>query len=188
MPDSAVLWGRTSHPTLLFLAIDLTEIQCDVSDISRQYEGLGTALRERLQQLSAMLERMQAVQEEAGAVLQWLESKERTLSELEASSSPTKTETMRAQAEHNKVSASERSCIRRPHQQARCCCCCCGEVEVPDLPWGIPSRWGRSPPSAPGRLFGSAGLVVALPAPCGKLFPIHGALGAKLACAAAAEK
>eukprot|EP00076_Gallus_gallus_P029335 XP_015153383.2 microtubule-actin cross-linking factor 1 isoform X27 [Gallus gallus] len=86
---------------------DLTEIQCDVSDVSRQYEGLGAALRERLQQLSAMLERMQAVQEEAGAVLQWLESKERTLSELEASSSPTKTETMRAQAEHNKAFLAE---------------------------------------------------------------------------------
>ncbi|XP_031450611.1 microtubule-actin cross-linking factor 1 isoform X9 [Phasianus colchicus] len=86
---------------------DLTEIQCDVSDVSRQYEGLGAALKERLQQLSAMLEGMQAVQEEAGAVLQWLESKERTLSELEASSSPTKTETMRAQAEHNKAFLAE---------------------------------------------------------------------------------
>ncbi|XP_072211796.1 microtubule-actin cross-linking factor 1 isoform X4 [Excalfactoria chinensis] len=86
---------------------DLTEIQCDVSDVSRQYEGLGAALRERLQQLSAMLERMQAVQEEAGAVLQWLESKERALSELEASSSPTKTETVRAQAEHNKAFLAE---------------------------------------------------------------------------------
>uniref|UniRef100_A0A8C9FYF4 EF-hand domain-containing protein n=1 Tax=Pavo cristatus TaxID=9049 RepID=A0A8C9FYF4_PAVCR len=86
---------------------DLTEIQCDVSDVSRQYEGLGAALRERLQQLSAMLERMRAVQEEAGAVLQWLESKERTLLELEASSSPTKTETMRAQAEHNKAFLAE---------------------------------------------------------------------------------
>ncbi|XP_015738882.1 microtubule-actin cross-linking factor 1 isoform X19 [Coturnix japonica] len=86
---------------------DLTEIQCDVSDVSRQYEGLGTELQERLQQLSAMLERMQEVQEEAGAVLQWLESKERTLSELEASSSPTKTETMRAQAEHNKAFLAE---------------------------------------------------------------------------------
>ncbi|POI31807.1 hypothetical protein CIB84_004441 [Bambusicola thoracicus] len=86
---------------------DLTEIQCDVSDVRRQYEGLGAALRERLQQLSAMLEGMQAVQEEAGAVLQWLESKERTLSELEASSSPTKTETMRAQAEHNKAFLAE---------------------------------------------------------------------------------
>lgn len=109
MPGSAVLWGRSPHPRLLFLAIDLTEIQCDVSDVSRQYEGLGAALRERLQQLSAMLERMQAVQEEAGTVLQWLESKERTLSELEASSSPTKTETMRAQAEHNKVTSKEQS-------------------------------------------------------------------------------
>uniref|UniRef100_A0A8C3LB73 Microtubule actin crosslinking factor 1 n=1 Tax=Chrysolophus pictus TaxID=9089 RepID=A0A8C3LB73_CHRPC len=86
---------------------NLTEIQCDVSDVSRQYEGLGAALKERLQQLSAMLEGMQAVQEEAGAVLQWLESKERTLSELEASSSPTKTETVRAQAEHNKAFLAE---------------------------------------------------------------------------------
>lgn len=101
--------GPLSSSQAALLAIDLTEIQCDVSDVSRQYEGLGAALRERLQQLSAMLERMQAVQEEAGAVLQWLESKERTLSELEASSSPTKTETMRAQAEHNKVTSKEQS-------------------------------------------------------------------------------
>ncbi|NXK54180.1 MACF1 factor, partial [Chauna torquata] len=86
---------------------DLTEIQCDVSDVTQQYEGLGVALRERQQQLSAMLEKMQEVQEEASAVLKWLESKERTLSELEASSSPTKTETMRAQAEHNKAFLAE---------------------------------------------------------------------------------
>ncbi|XP_035201680.1 microtubule-actin cross-linking factor 1 isoform X6 [Oxyura jamaicensis] len=86
---------------------DLTEIQCDVSDVTQQYEGLGVALRERQQQLSAMLEKMQEVQEEASAMLKWLESKERTLSELEASSSPTKTETMRAQAEHNKAFLAE---------------------------------------------------------------------------------
>ncbi|XP_065600701.1 microtubule-actin cross-linking factor 1 isoform X5 [Cyrtonyx montezumae] len=86
---------------------DLTEIQCDVSDVSRQYEGLGAVLRERRQQLSAVLQRVQAVQEEAGAVLQWLESKERALSELEASTSPTRTETMRAQAEHNKAFLAE---------------------------------------------------------------------------------
>lgn len=84
---------------------DLTEIQCDVSDVTQQYQGLGAALRERQQQLSAMLEKMQEVQEEASSMLKWLESKERTLSELDASSSPTKTETMRAQAEHNKVTA-----------------------------------------------------------------------------------
>lgn len=76
-----------------------------MSDVSRQYQGLGAALRERQQQLSAMLEKMQEVQEEASSMLKWLESKERTLSELDASSSPTKTETMRAQAEHNKVTS-----------------------------------------------------------------------------------
>ncbi|NWR87996.1 MACF1 factor, partial [Furnarius figulus] len=86
---------------------DLTEIQCDVSDVTQQYQALGTALRERQQQLSAMLEKMQEVQEEASAMLKWLESKERTLSELDASSSPTKTETMRAQAEHNKAFLAE---------------------------------------------------------------------------------
>ena len=88
-----------------FLETDLTEIQCDVSDVTQQYRGLGAALRERQQQLSAMLEAMQEVQEEASSMLKWLESKERTLSELDASSSPTKTETMRAQAEHNKVNS-----------------------------------------------------------------------------------
>ncbi|XP_071655127.1 microtubule-actin cross-linking factor 1 isoform X4 [Patagioenas fasciata] len=86
---------------------DLTEIQCDVSDVSRQHQALGAALRERQQQLAAMLEKMQEVQEEASSMLKWLESKERTLSELDASSSPTKTETMRAQAEHNKAFLAE---------------------------------------------------------------------------------
>uniref|UniRef100_A0A663FIC0 Microtubule actin crosslinking factor 1 n=1 Tax=Aquila chrysaetos chrysaetos TaxID=223781 RepID=A0A663FIC0_AQUCH len=90
-----------------FLETDLTEIQCDVSDVTQQYQGLGAALRERQQQLSAMLEKMQDVQEEASSMLKWLESKERTLSELDASSSPTKTETMRAQAEHNKAFLAE---------------------------------------------------------------------------------
>ncbi|KAM8998498.1 microtubule-actin cross-linking factor 1 isoform 14-T14 [Ara ararauna] len=86
---------------------DLTEIQCDVSDVTQQYQGLGAALQERHQQLSAMLEKMQEVQEEASSMLKWLELKERTLSELDASSSPTKTETMRAQAEHNKAFLAE---------------------------------------------------------------------------------
>uniref|UniRef100_A0A663NAU9 Microtubule actin crosslinking factor 1 n=1 Tax=Athene cunicularia TaxID=194338 RepID=A0A663NAU9_ATHCN len=86
---------------------DLTEIQCDVSDVTQQYQSLGVALQERQQQLSAMLEKMQEVQEEASSMLKWLESKERTLSELDASSSPTKTETVRAQAEHNKAFLAE---------------------------------------------------------------------------------
>ncbi|KAM6239694.1 microtubule-actin cross-linking factor 1 isoform 9-T9 [Porphyrio hochstetteri] len=86
---------------------DLTEIQCDVSDVTQQYQALGTALQERQQQLSAMLEKMEEVQEEASSMLKWLESKEQTLLELDASSSPTKTETMRAQAEHNKAFLAE---------------------------------------------------------------------------------
>ncbi|XP_026581615.1 microtubule-actin cross-linking factor 1-like, partial [Pseudonaja textilis] len=82
---------------------DLTEIQCDMSDVNQQYEGLGAALRGRLEQLSAMLEKMREAQDQVNAVLTWLEEKEQALKVLEASSSPTKSETMRAQAEHNKV-------------------------------------------------------------------------------------
>ncbi|KAM6427631.1 microtubule-actin cross-linking factor 1 isoform 6-T6 [Liasis olivaceus] len=82
---------------------DLTEIQCDMSDVNQQYEGLGAALRGRLEQLSAMLEKMREAQEEVDSVLTWLEEKEQALKVLEASSSPTRSEAMRAQAEHNKV-------------------------------------------------------------------------------------
>uniref|UniRef100_A0A8C3VFF4 Microtubule actin crosslinking factor 1 n=1 Tax=Catharus ustulatus TaxID=91951 RepID=A0A8C3VFF4_CATUS len=99
--------GSAADPRLDFLGADLTEIQCDVSDVARRYQALGTALQERQQQLSAMLDSMQQVQEEASSMLRWLESKEKTLSELDASSSPTKTETMRAQAEHNKAFLAE---------------------------------------------------------------------------------
>ncbi|XP_060114418.1 microtubule-actin cross-linking factor 1 isoform X4 [Heteronotia binoei] len=82
---------------------DLTEIQCDVSDVNQQYEGLGAALRERQEELSAMLAKMRGAQEEAGSVLKWLESKEQALLVLEASSSPTKSETVKAQADRNKA-------------------------------------------------------------------------------------
>uniref|UniRef100_A0A8C5JGZ6 Microtubule actin crosslinking factor 1 n=1 Tax=Junco hyemalis TaxID=40217 RepID=A0A8C5JGZ6_JUNHY len=105
-PPKAGEWWPALLRTSLLSAY-LTEIQCDVSDVSRRYQALGAALQERLQQLSAMLDSMQQVQEEASSMLKWLESKERMLSELDASSSPTKTETMRAQAEHNKAFLAE---------------------------------------------------------------------------------
>ncbi|XP_070621008.1 microtubule-actin cross-linking factor 1 isoform X2 [Erythrolamprus reginae] len=82
---------------------DLTQIQCDMSDVSQQYEALGAALRGRLAQLSAMLEKMRGVQEEVGSVLSWLQEKEQALEVLGASASPTQSETVRAQAEHNKA-------------------------------------------------------------------------------------
>ncbi|XP_049734789.1 microtubule-actin cross-linking factor 1 isoform X2 [Elephas maximus indicus] len=86
---------------------DLTEIQCDMSDVNLKYEKLGGVLQERQESLQAMLSRMQEVQKEASSVLQWLESKEEVLKAMDASSSPTKTETVRAQAESNKAFLAE---------------------------------------------------------------------------------
>ncbi|OWK04762.1 MACF1, partial [Cervus elaphus hippelaphus] len=86
---------------------DLTEIQCDMSDVNLKYEKLGGVLRERQESLQAVLSRMQEVQKQASSVLQWLESKEEVLKGLDASSSPTKTETVRAQAESNKAFLAE---------------------------------------------------------------------------------
>lgn len=92
-------------PDLIFVSmiLDLTEIQCDMSDVNLKYEKLGGVLQERQESLQAVLSRMQEVQKEAGSVLQWLESKEEVLKAMDASSSPTKPETVRAQAESNKV-------------------------------------------------------------------------------------
>nr|XP_023488814.1 microtubule-actin cross-linking factor 1 isoform X28 [Equus caballus] len=85
---------------------DLTEIQCDMSDVNLKYEKLGGILQERHESLQAVLSRMQEVQKEASSVLQWLESKEEVLKAMDASS-PTKTETVRAQAESNKAFLTE---------------------------------------------------------------------------------
>ncbi|XP_074190545.1 microtubule-actin cross-linking factor 1 isoform X19 [Rhinolophus sinicus] len=86
---------------------DLTEIQCDMSDINLKYEKLGGVLQDHQEKLQAVFSRMQEVQKEASSVLQWLESKEEVLKGMDASSSPTKTETVRAQAESNKAFLAE---------------------------------------------------------------------------------
>ncbi|NXD11445.1 MACF1 factor, partial [Nothocercus nigrocapillus] len=92
---------------LLLLPLDLREIQCQTSEVNKCYEGLGVTLRERQQQLSAILERMEDVQKEAASILNWLELKECTLSKLEAASSPAKTKTLSDKAEHNKAFLAE---------------------------------------------------------------------------------
>lgn len=74
-----------------------------MSDINLKYEKLGGVLQDHQEKLQAVFSRMQEVQKEASSVLQWLESKEEVLKGMDASSSPTKTETVRAQAESNKV-------------------------------------------------------------------------------------
>ncbi|XP_062818935.1 microtubule-actin cross-linking factor 1 isoform X7 [Anolis carolinensis] len=86
---------------------DLTEIQCDVSDVNLRYEGLGGNLRGRREQAAAILAKMREAKEEVGSALAWLESQERALDALEASASPSKPEAVRAQAEHNKVFLTE---------------------------------------------------------------------------------
>lgn len=74
-----------------------------MSDVNLKYEKLGGILHERQESLQAILNRMEEVQKEANSVLQWLESKEEVLKSMDAMSSPTKTETVKAQAESNKV-------------------------------------------------------------------------------------
>uniref|UniRef100_A0A8C0XN68 Microtubule-actin cross-linking factor 1 n=1 Tax=Castor canadensis TaxID=51338 RepID=A0A8C0XN68_CASCN len=86
---------------------DLTEIQCDMSDVNLKYEKLGGVLREHQESLQTILSRMEEVQKEASSVLQWLESKEEVLKTMDASLSPTKTETVKAQAESNKAFLTE---------------------------------------------------------------------------------
>ncbi|XP_069934821.1 microtubule-actin cross-linking factor 1 isoform X35 [Oryctolagus cuniculus] len=86
---------------------DLTEIQCDMSDVNLKYEKLGGLLQERQESLQAVLDRMDEVQKEANSVLQWLESKEEVLKTMDASLSPTRTETVKAQAESNKAFLAE---------------------------------------------------------------------------------
>ncbi|XP_073471424.1 microtubule-actin cross-linking factor 1 isoform X15 [Aquarana catesbeiana] len=84
---------------------DLTGIQCDVSEISQKYEHLGLVLRNREEQLSTMLEKIQKVQQETNQMLKWLESKEQIITAVNVS--PKKSEIVRAQAEQNKEFISE---------------------------------------------------------------------------------
>lgn len=74
-----------------------------MSDVNLKYEKLGGVLRERQESLQAVFNRMNEIQKETNSVLQWLESKEEILKTMDASLSPTKTETVKAQAESNKV-------------------------------------------------------------------------------------
>ncbi|NXA41394.1 MACF1 factor, partial [Eudromia elegans] len=82
---------------------DLTEIQCDVADVSQQHEALGAAARARQHRLAELLQAVREAQDQAAAALRWLETRECALSKLEASFSPTRTESVRAQAERNKA-------------------------------------------------------------------------------------
>lgn len=101
--NQSVVWRAIPNLISVSVILDLTEIQCDMSDTNLKYEKLGGVLQDHQEKLQAVFSRMREVQKEASSVLQWLESKEEVLKGMDASSSPTKTETVRAQAESNKV-------------------------------------------------------------------------------------
>ncbi|XP_032901183.1 microtubule-actin cross-linking factor 1 isoform X22 [Amblyraja radiata] len=84
---------------------ELAEIQQNVSDVNHNYKILGNTLKECQDHLSATLNQMQEVEEETASIMNWLESKEQTLTSL--SSSSIKTQAMKAQVEQNKVHLAE---------------------------------------------------------------------------------
>ncbi|XP_078279424.1 microtubule-actin cross-linking factor 1 isoform X11 [Rhinoraja longicauda] len=94
-PDTAVLTSKT----------ELAEIQQNVSDVNHNYKILGNTLKECQDHLSTTLNQMQEVEEETASIMNWLESKEQTLTSL--SSSSIKTQAMKAQVEQNKVHLAE---------------------------------------------------------------------------------
>lgn len=69
--------------------------------MNHNYKILGNTLKECQDHLSATLNQMQEVEEETASIMNWLESKEQTLTSL--SSSSIKTQAMKAQVEQNKV-------------------------------------------------------------------------------------
>ncbi|XP_041069007.1 microtubule-actin cross-linking factor 1 isoform X4 [Carcharodon carcharias] len=99
--ESLIMEITSSDTTLLSSKTELTEIQQNVSDVNHNYKTLGNVLKERQDHLWATINQMQEVQEETNSVMKWLELKEQTLSML--TSSPAKTQTMKAQVEQNKA-------------------------------------------------------------------------------------
>ncbi|XP_078279417.1 microtubule-actin cross-linking factor 1 isoform X4 [Rhinoraja longicauda] len=115
-PDTAVLTSKTGSvmmnggvtaPSMngYHRSKELAEIQQNVSDVNHNYKILGNTLKECQDHLSTTLNQMQEVEEETASIMNWLESKEQTLTSL--SSSSIKTQAMKAQVEQNKVHLAE---------------------------------------------------------------------------------
>ncbi|CAN9504242.1 unnamed protein product [Ophioblennius macclurei] len=85
---------------------DLTELQVAVSDVNARYDALGGDLKERLGRQGASLELRQEAKERAEELRTWLSSREQSLKQSQTSS-PSKPEAVRAQAQENKALLSE---------------------------------------------------------------------------------
>uniref|UniRef100_A0A8C1JDT6 Microtubule actin crosslinking factor 1 n=1 Tax=Cyprinus carpio TaxID=7962 RepID=A0A8C1JDT6_CYPCA len=85
---------------------DLTEIQVAVADVNCKYEQLGSDLRERKGRQEASLDLRQKARQGTEALIQWLSPREQSL-EQGQTTSPSRPEVVRAQAQETKVLLSE---------------------------------------------------------------------------------
>ncbi|XP_032435994.1 microtubule-actin cross-linking factor 1 isoform X17 [Xiphophorus hellerii] len=85
---------------------DLTELQVTVSDVNARYDALGSELKERLGRQQASLELQQKARQNTEELRSWLSDREKSLT-LGQTTSPSKPEVVRAQAQQNKALLSE---------------------------------------------------------------------------------
>lgn len=89
-------------------AVDLTEIQVTMADVTGRYEQLGTDLTHRRDSQKAALQLREEARDGAEKLSNWLGEREQSLV-LGQAASPSKPEVVRAQAKENKVGGHDRS-------------------------------------------------------------------------------
>ncbi|XP_059967264.1 LOW QUALITY PROTEIN: dystonin-like [Mesoplodon densirostris] len=80
----------------------LMSIKKDMTDISHGYEDLGLLLKDKIAELSTKLSRLQKAQEESSAMMQWLQTMNKTATKWHQAPTPTDTEAVKSQVEQNK--------------------------------------------------------------------------------------
>uniref|UniRef100_A0A9J8AP53 Microtubule actin crosslinking factor 1 n=1 Tax=Cyprinus carpio carpio TaxID=630221 RepID=A0A9J8AP53_CYPCA len=98
--------GSPSSVNGIHTCKDLTEIQVAVADVNCKYEQLGSDLRERKGRQEASLDLRQKARQGTEALIQWLSPREQSL-EQGQTTSPSRPEVVRAQAQETKVLLSE---------------------------------------------------------------------------------
>ncbi|XP_075995247.1 microtubule-actin cross-linking factor 1 isoform X3 [Genypterus blacodes] len=100
--------GSTSSSSVngIHTCKDLTSLQVAVSDVNTRYEALGGELKERHGRQQASLELRQKARQGTEELSSWLKDREHSLKQGQTSS-PSKPEVVRAQAQENKALLSE---------------------------------------------------------------------------------
>ncbi|XP_039595753.1 microtubule-actin cross-linking factor 1, isoforms 1/2/3/5 isoform X3 [Polypterus senegalus] len=87
---------------------DMTQTQCEMSEVNSAYKSLGVSLKERLDHFSSSLGQRQHIEQEAASVTHFLEIKEQSiLVHRQQGISPSKQLALQQQAEQNKVLQAE---------------------------------------------------------------------------------